>query len=129
MGVRRHRPHVAADRCGQSGSRTDGGAVQRDGGSGEGVAKADGYSAPSLLAPENAPPETSGTAFYTDGLAWGINNGLLSRTEYEPTVRKGWAALQKAIQPDGRLGWVQKVGDSPDQVATIWARRTHCGIW
>ena len=78
--------------------------------------KPDGYWAPSLLAPENAPPETSGTAFYTYGLAWGINNGLLARAAYEPTVRKGWVALQKAIQPDGRLGWVQKVGDRPDQV-------------
>jgi rhamnogalacturonyl hydrolase YesR len=78
--------------------------------------KPDGYWAPSLLAPENAPPETSGTAFYTYGLAWGINNGLLARAEYEPTVRKGWAALQKAIQPDGRLGWVQQVSDRPDKV-------------
>lgn len=78
--------------------------------------KPDGYWAPSLLAPENSPPETSGTAFYTYGLAWGINNGLLSREEYEPVVRKGWAALQRAVQPDGRLGWVQRVGDSPDKV-------------
>lgn len=83
----------------------------------KGLQKADGYWAPSLLAPENAPPETSGTAFYTYGLAWGIQNGLLARTDYEPTVRKGWAALQKAIQPDGRLGWVQQVSDRPDKVA------------
>ncbi|MFN3799712.1 MAG: glycoside hydrolase family 88 protein, partial [Sphingobium yanoikuyae] len=79
--------------------------------------KPDGYWAPSLLAPENAPPETSGTAFYTYGLAWGIKAGLLPRAEYEPVVRKGWAALQKAIQPDSRLGWVQQVGDRPDKVA------------
>ncbi|PZU68120.1 MAG: glycosyl hydrolase family 88 [Sphingobium sp.] len=79
--------------------------------------KPDGYWAPSLLAPENAPPETSGTAFYTYGLAWGIKAGLLPRAEYEPVVRKGWSALQKAIQPDGRLGWVQQVGDRPDKVA------------
>ena len=79
--------------------------------------KPDGYWAPSLLAPENAPPETSGTAFYTYGLAWGIKAGLLPRGDYEPAVRKGWAALQKAIQPDGRLGWVQQVGDRPDKVS------------
>ncbi|MFK4872533.1 glycoside hydrolase family 105 protein [Novosphingobium sp. ZW T3_23] len=78
--------------------------------------KPDGYWAPSLLAPENSPPETSGTAFYTYGLAWGINQGLLPRAEYEPAVRRGWAALERAIQPDGRLGWVQQVGDRPDQV-------------
>ncbi len=77
----------------------------------------DGYWPPSLLAPENAPPETSGTAFYTYALAWGIEAGVLSRRDYEPTVRKGWAALLRAIQPDGRLGWVQQVGDQPDRVS------------
>ncbi|UIJ47216.1 glycoside hydrolase family 88 protein [Sphingomonas cannabina] len=78
--------------------------------------KPDGYWAPSLLAPEGSPPETSGTAFYTYGLAWGINAGLLPRSDYEPTVRRGWAALLRAIQPDGRLGYVQQVGDRPDKV-------------
>jgi len=79
--------------------------------------KSDGYWAPSLLAPENAPPETSGTGFFTYGLAWGVRAGLLDRTDYEPAARKGWAALVRAIQPDGRLGWVQQVSDRPDQVA------------
>jgi rhamnogalacturonyl hydrolase YesR len=69
-----------------------------------------------LLAPEGSPPETSGTAFYTYGLAWGINAGLLVRAEYEPAVRRGWAALQRAIQPDGRLGYVQQVSDRPEKV-------------
>lgn len=78
--------------------------------------KPDGYWAPSLLAPEGSPPETSGTAFYTYGLAWGINEGLLPRAEYEPAVRRGWAALQRAIQPDGRLGYVQQVSDRPEKV-------------
>lgn len=78
--------------------------------------KPDGYWPPSLLAPEGSPPETSGTAFYTYGIAWGINAGLLSRAEYEPVVRRGWAALGRAIQPDGRLGWVQQVSDRPEAV-------------
>jgi rhamnogalacturonyl hydrolase YesR len=78
--------------------------------------KPDGYWAPSLLAPENSPPETSGTAFYTYGMAWGIKAGLLKREEYEPSVRRGWAALSRAIQPDGRLGWVQQVSDRPEKV-------------
>jgi rhamnogalacturonyl hydrolase YesR len=78
--------------------------------------KPDGYWAPSLLAPEGSPPETSGTAFYTFGLAWGINAGLLPRAEYEPAVRRGWAALKRAIQPDGRLGYVQQVSDRPEKV-------------
>ncbi|WBY09257.1 glycoside hydrolase family 88 protein [Sphingomonas sp. 7/4-4] len=78
--------------------------------------KPDGYWAPSLLAPEQSPPETSGTAFYTYGLAWGIQAGLLSRREYEPAVRRGWSALNRAIQPDGRLGFVQQVSDRPEKV-------------
>ena len=81
------------------------------------IQKPDGYWAPSLLAPENSPPETSGTGFFTYGLAWGVKAGLLDRATYEPAARKGWAALERAIQPDGRLGWVQQVSDRPDEVA------------
>jgi rhamnogalacturonyl hydrolase YesR len=79
--------------------------------------KADGTWAPSLLAPENSPPESSGTGFFTYGLAWGIHAGLLDRAVYEPAVRRGWEALNRAIQADGRLGWVQQVSDRPDEVA------------
>jgi rhamnogalacturonyl hydrolase YesR len=78
--------------------------------------KADGYWSPSLLAPAGSPPESSGTAFYTYALAWGIKAGLLDRPTYEPVVRKGWSALVRAIQPDGRLGWVQQVSDRPEKV-------------
>ncbi|WP_206245485.1 glycoside hydrolase family 88/105 protein [Novosphingobium terrae] len=78
--------------------------------------KPDGYWAPSLLAPEQAPPETSGTAFFTYGMAWGISAGLLGKESYAPVAQKGWQALAQAIQPDGRLGWVQQVSDRPDKV-------------
>lgn len=78
--------------------------------------KPDGYWPPSLLAPEHSPPETSGTAFFTYGLAWGINTGLLDRARFEPAVRKGWDALLRAVQPNGKLGYVQQVSDRPEQV-------------
>jgi rhamnogalacturonyl hydrolase YesR len=78
--------------------------------------KPDGYWAPSLLVKEGSPPESSGTGFYTFGLAWGVKAGLLDRARYEPGVRKGWAALVRSIQPDGRLGWVQQVSDKPESV-------------
>jgi len=78
--------------------------------------KPDGYWAPSLLAPENSPPESSGTAFYTYAMAWGVRSGLLDRHEFEPVARRGWNALLRAIQPDGRLGWVQQVSDRPEKV-------------
>ncbi|HTM79824.1 glycoside hydrolase family 88/105 protein [Asticcacaulis sp.] len=78
---------------------------------------ATGYWAPSLLAdPKTALPETSGTAFYTYGLAWGVRNGTLDRAEYEPAIRKGWSALVAAVHPDGKLGYVQPVSDRPDNV-------------
>ncbi len=78
----------------------------------------DGYWAPSLLAdPKTALPETSGTAFYVYGLAWGIRNGTLPRAQYAPSVRRGWSALVKAVHPDGKLGYVQPVSDRPDNVA------------
>jgi len=81
-----------------------------------GLQKPDGYWPPSLLHPEGSPPESSGTGFYTFALAWGIGNGLLDRRVYEASARQGWAALERSIQPDGRLGWVQQVSDRPEQV-------------
>ena len=30
---------------------------------------------------------------------------------------RGWQALQRAVEADGRLGWVQQVGDRPQNVA------------
>jgi rhamnogalacturonyl hydrolase YesR len=78
------------------------------------VQGADGYWRASLLDPESRPnPETSGTGFFTYTLAWGINNGLLDRATYEPSVRKGWTAMVKAVQPSGMLGWVQQIGAEP----------------
>ncbi|WP_116809566.1 glycoside hydrolase family 88/105 protein [Steroidobacter cummioxidans] len=79
--------------------------------------KPDGYWPTSLLAPENAPPESSGTGFFVYGLAWGVKAGLLDRATYEPAVLRGWQALQRAVDADGRLGWVQQVSDRPEQVA------------
>ena len=78
--------------------------------------KADGYWSPSLLVLDGTPPESSGTGFFVYGLAWGIKAGLLDRAMYEPTVRRGWHALEKAVAADSMLGWVQQVSDRPDQV-------------
>lgn len=80
--------------------------------------KEDGTWAMSLLAMEDMPqPETSGTAFFTYGMSWGINEGLLSENDYLPTVVKGWNALNSAVHPSGKLGWVQQIGDAPDNVS------------
>ncbi len=76
-----------------------------------------GYWHASLLDPESYPmPETSSSAFFTYALAWGVNNGYLKKEDYLPVVEKGWQALVKAVYPDGRLGWVQPVGQDPKTV-------------
>ena len=75
---------------------------------------ADGAWRPSLLDLEDPNlPEMSGTSFFTFGLLWGINNGILDRAEYLPCVEKAWKAITKNINEAGRLGWVQPIGDSP----------------
>lgn len=61
-------------------------------------------------------PETSGTGFMTFGLAWGINNGLLDRSDYLPAVTAGWKGLRSAVDAEGKLGWVQQVGASPEKI-------------
>jgi rhamnogalacturonyl hydrolase YesR len=57
--------------------------------------------------------ETSGTSFFTFGLTWGINNGILDSDEYRPVVMKAWRALQLAVNHEGMLGNVQPVGAAP----------------
>ena len=81
-----------------------------------GLQGAEGYWPVSLL-DAGGPPEASGTAFFVYGMAWGVNHGVLDKATYGPAIRSGWAALDRAVQPDGHLGWVQQVGYAPDQVA------------
>ena len=83
----------------------------------------EGYWTRSMLDKDFAPgPETSGTAFFTYGLLWGINNGILDRDEYWPSVERAWNYLVNvALQPDGRLGYVQPIGERaiPGQVLDV----------
>ncbi len=72
----------------------------------------DGYWTRSMIDHEYVPgPETSGSAFFAFGLLWGVNNGLLDAAEYQPTIEKAWDYLSHtALQPDGRVGYVQPIG-------------------
>ena len=80
----------------------------------------EGYWTRSMLDPDFAPgPETSGTAFFTYGLLWGINNGLLDKKEYQPIVDKSWRYLSTvALHEDGKVGYVQPIGEKaiPGQI-------------
>ncbi|XMO85158.1 glycoside hydrolase family 88 protein [Algibacter sp. AS12] len=59
--------------------------------------------------------ETSGTSFFAFGIAWGINNGLLDKETYEPILFKAWSALEKCVNQDGMLGYVQPIGAAPGE--------------
>jgi rhamnogalacturonyl hydrolase YesR len=77
----------------------------------------DGYWPASLLAGDRSQtPETSGTAFIVYGLAWGVNHGVLDRASYQKSIERGWDALARAVDANGKLGWVQQVGVAPDSV-------------
>ena len=80
----------------------------------------DGYWSRSMLDEAHAPgPETSGTAFFTYGLLWGINNGYLADAKYTDAALKGWNYLKTtALQKNGRIGYVQPIGEKaiPGQI-------------
>jgi unsaturated rhamnogalacturonyl hydrolase len=82
---------------------------------------ADGLWRTSLLDPQDPQGESSGSSFFTYAMAWGINRGLLPAATFRPAVMKGYQALAKNIQPTGMLGFVQKIGDSPDKQDTTAA--------
>jgi rhamnogalacturonyl hydrolase YesR len=70
----------------------------------------------SLLDPESYPvKESSGTGFYTYALAWGINHKILKKRQYLPVVQKAWRALVSCVHEDGKLGYVQPIGSSPNK--------------
>lgn len=77
----------------------------------------EGYWSRSLLDEAHAPGyETSGTAFFTYGFLWGINNNLLDEATYKSVVDKSWKYLTEiALQEDGKLGYVQPIGERADQ--------------
>ena len=80
----------------------------------------EGYWTRSILDADQAPgPETSGTAFFTYGMLWGVNNGILKKKIYAPVAEKGWRYLTgTAIQADSTLGYVQPIGENamPGQI-------------
>ncbi len=84
------------------------------------IQQPEGYWTRSMMDPEHAPgPETSGTAFFTYGLLWGVNHGYLDETTYMPVISKAWTYLSEtALQKDGSVGYVQPIGEKaiPGQV-------------
>jgi len=79
------------------------------------VQRDDGYWNVSLHDPSNfGGKELTGTAMFTYAMAWGINNGIVSRKKYQPVVRKAWDAMvNNSLHPNGFLGFVQGTGKEP----------------
>ena len=75
----------------------------------------DGFWNVSLHDPTNyGGKETTGTALFVYGMAWGVRNGILPRKEYLPVLLKAWDVMVKeSIHPDGFLGYVQGTGKEP----------------
>ncbi len=80
------------------------------------VQRDDGFWNVSLHDPDDFPgPETSGTAFFTYAIAWGIDRGHLDRETYLPVVESAWRGLvEVALHESGEVGYVQGVGLAPD---------------
>jgi rhamnogalacturonyl hydrolase YesR len=67
----------------------------------------------SLLDPEYLPMgESSGSAFFTYALAYGINTGLIT-DKHRQQVEKAWLALSANVNQNGRLGYVQQIAGDP----------------
>jgi unsaturated rhamnogalacturonyl hydrolase len=65
-------------------------------------------------------PESSGTSFFTYGLARGIQLGYLDRATYLPVAQKAWTWLStKALQSNGVVGYVQGPSSHPSQYQPI----------
>ena len=73
----------------------------------------DGYWTRSILDPNHAPgPETSGTAFFAYGIMWGVNNGFLAKKDYKKCIDRAWQYISEtAVQAEGKVGYVQPIGD------------------
>ncbi len=78
----------------------------------------DGLWRTSLLDPQDPKGESSGSSFFVQSMAWGINRGLLPAEKFKPAVMSGYKAVANNIQPSGMLGFVQKIGEAPDKMET-----------
>ena len=96
--------------------------------------QADGFWRSDIINPDNYPnPETSGTAFFTYAIAYGINEGILidsPQTNYSAAVRRAWDGMVNiALHEDGLLGYTQAVGSYP-LGATYYSERDYgCGAF
>jgi len=69
--------------------------------------------------------ELTGTALFTYGMAWGVNNGTLNKKKYMPIIKKAWCAMSKeSVHSNGFLGYVQGTGKQPSDGQPLSYNRT-----
>ena len=84
-----------------------------------GCQREDGFWNPSLVSSNYAMTETSGTALFLYGIAWGIRHGYLKADVYRPVADRAWQALTTVVHPDGFLGWMQGTGKQPSDAQPL----------
>ncbi|MDE6418018.1 MAG: glycoside hydrolase family 88 protein, partial [Duncaniella sp.] len=108
-----------------------------------GCQREDGSWNVSLAAPSNfgsagsEGPEMTGTSLFVGGMAWGVRAGLLDPATYEPAVTRGWASMDAAVHPDGKVGYLQGTGSAPEHGGPITYNSTPdfedfgvgCWLW
>jgi unsaturated rhamnogalacturonyl hydrolase len=78
------------------------------------IQSADGLWRSGLLDPDAYDlSEVSGSAFFTFGIAYGINEKILDSKTYLPVVEKSWKGMLTHIYADGRLGSIQPIDGQP----------------
>ena len=89
------------------------------------VQREDGFWNVSLHDPNNyGGKELTGTAMFIYGMAYGVNNGILNREEFEPVIFNAWNAMvNDSLHPNGFLGYVQGTGKEPKEAQPVTYER------
>ena len=78
----------------------------------------EGFWRTSLLDPQSFPTrEMSATGFCAYALWWGVNEGLMPEEEYLDNAVRAWQAMVASVRPGGALGYVQPIGDTPENIS------------
>ncbi len=68
--------------------------------------------------------ELTGTAMFAYGMAYAVNNGLLSAEAFAPVIYNAWSGMvNDCLHPNGFLGYVQGTGKEPKEAQPVTYER------